>query len=151
MSLRFGPNLLRRHWFTVLWVFIGLVSLFDGFLVVRFRDVIPEVEQNPIGAFLLDLDHGGPGLFLRTKAAGTLLVLSALIGLYRYRRCWAAPVTGTLACFQCALLVYLTSGTPTKMEKLFQAEQSWLYPCYADMRAYRVSHDRSGIEIRSPL
>src|SRR5262245_45689101 len=83
-KMRFGPNLLRRHWITVLWLFIGLVSLFDGFLVVRFRDVILEVEQNPVGALLLDLDHGSPGLFLRTKAAGTLLVLSALIGLYRY-------------------------------------------------------------------
>ena len=147
MSLR----LLRRHWFAILWSFIGIVSLFDGFLVARFSGVIQEVEQNPVGSFLLDLDHGRPGVFLRTKAAGTLLVLTTLVGFYRYRRGWALPITGAIACFQCGLLLYLTSGAPTRAETLFSVEQSWLWPGDADMRPYRVSTDQFGREIRTPF
>jgi hypothetical protein len=128
MSLRSRIVHIRKHWFAVLWTFIGVVSLFDGFLVARFSDVILEVEENPIGSYLLGLDEGSPEVFLRTKAAGTLFVLSALVGLYRYRRCWAFPVTGSLACFQCCLLLYLTSGAPTRSEFLFHDEQSWIYP-----------------------
>jgi hypothetical protein len=119
---------LRKHWFTLLWTFIGMVSLFDSLLVARMADVIAEVEQNPVGSYLLRLGDGDPALFLRTKAAGTVLVLSALVGLYRYRRCWALPVTGSLAGFQCWLLLYLTSGAPTKVESLFYSEPAWLYP-----------------------
>ena len=123
------------------------MSFFDGFLVARFSGVIQEVEQNPVGSFLLELNHGKPGIFLRTKAAGTLLVLSTLVGLYRYRRGWALPVTGAVACFQFGLLLYLTSGAPTKAETLFSTEQSWLWPDYANMRPYRDSSDQFGSEI----
>jgi hypothetical protein len=131
MSFRRGMFTLKKHWFALLWTFIGSVSLFDGFLVARLANVIAEVEENPVGSYLLKLDDGDPELFLRTKAAGTLVVLSALVGLYRYRRCWAVPVTGSLASFQCGLLLYLTSGAPTKCESHFHAEYPWICPYFA--------------------
>ena len=151
MGLRRTTSFLGRHWFAVLWTFIGFVSLFDSFLIVRFSDVIIDVEENPVGAYLLTLSNGSPWIFVRTKAAGTLLVLSALVGLYRYRRGWAFPVTGSVACFQCCLLLYLTSGAPTKMESLCHTNRSWIYPYCAEARPESMFDVRSEIASRAPL
>jgi hypothetical protein len=148
MSFRRGLSSLGNHWFTLLWTFIGFVSLFDGFLVARTSDVIVEVEENPVGSYLLSLGDGNPELFLRTKAAGTVLVLSTLAGLYRYRRCWAFPVTGSLAGFQCWLLLHLTSGASTKVESLFYSEPSWLYP-YCSFRDSTASSSRLNVSSTS--
>lgn len=151
MTLPCGTQFLRKHWFPVLWSFIGFVSLFDCLMVVQFSDVILEVEENPVGSYLLALDNGNPWLFLRTKAAGTVLVLCLLVALYRHRRCWAVPVTGSVAIFQCGLLLYLTSGMPTQLETLTNTEHAWLYPRVGIARSYRSSENRLAIGIGMPL
>lgn len=97
-----------RPWaFPALLLFIGLVSCYDGYLVVRTGDLILDLEKNPIGVYLIEHNGGDPALFLIAKAAGTLLVVSVLGFLNRYFQRLAVPVTYSLAAFQSGLLCFL--------------------------------------------
>jgi hypothetical protein len=87
--------------------FIGGVSAYDGYLVVRTGPIIREFEKNPIGLYLIDCDDGDADLFLRVKAAGTLLTLTALSVLNRHSRRLASPVALALVVFQGGLLLFL--------------------------------------------
>ena len=94
--------------FAVLWFFIALVAVHDGYLVVICSDVIRSAEQNPLGRFLIELDQGDVWLFLTVKAAGTAAVCTVLLTLYHYSRRLALAVCGPLASFQLSLLLYLS-------------------------------------------
>jgi hypothetical protein len=74
---------------------------------VRTGEAIREFEKNPIGIYLIDCDDGDPGVFLRVKAAGTLLALTALSVLQRHSKRLASPVALALAVFQGGLLLFL--------------------------------------------
>ena len=102
----------RRLWFPALWSFIGLVSALDSYLLVRFRELLPDLEENPVGQYLIGLQGGQVGVFLRTKLAGTVAVLSVLAALYVYRHRWAMPIVGSVAAFQMGLLLYMTFSVP---------------------------------------
>ena len=107
---------MRRHkglLFLGLCTFIGLVSLYDGYLVEQYREIIVHMEENPFGAYLLRLADGETSLFLRVKAAGTVVVLGVLAFLYLKVRRWAFPVAHSVAAFQFTLLLYLTLSLPT--------------------------------------
>lgn len=95
-------------WFVFTWMFVGLVSVYDAYLVVKFHRVILHVEQNPICRFLIELDVQQLSWFLLAKGAGTLLVLATLVGLYYLRPRWAYPIAFSLGAFQLGLLFYLT-------------------------------------------
>jgi hypothetical protein len=88
-------------------LFVGAVSVYDGYLVIRTGDEIVEYEKNPVGLFLLKCDHGNPTLFLMAKAAGTCVVLGALTALYRRSQRIALPVASAIMLFQAGLLVFL--------------------------------------------
>ena len=92
--------------------FIGGVSAYDGYLVVRTGPMIRDFEQNPLGVYLLDCDNGDPSLFLRFKAAGTLLSLTGLSVLQSRSRRLAGPVAAGMAAFQFGLLLYLEIPFP---------------------------------------
>jgi hypothetical protein len=93
--------------FFVMWIFVGLVSIYDAWLVVKYWDSILELERNPICHYLIRLGNGDSAIFVRAKLSGTIAVLSVLAALYRNNRRLALPVTCALSCFQLALLVYL--------------------------------------------
>jgi hypothetical protein len=96
--------------FTAILCFVGGVSLYDGYLVIRTGDEICEYEKNPAGLWLLNCDHGNPTLFLGAKAVGTLLVLATMTALYRRSQRLALPVAYALCLFQAGLLVFLERG-----------------------------------------
>src|SRR6185437_2869852 len=104
--------IIRRGWFPALWLFIGAVSAMDCYLVFRFRDLMWELEENPIGQYLIGLDNGNVFVFILTKAAGTVVVMCVLAGLYVYRRRWSFPITGSIAAFQFTLIIYVALSTP---------------------------------------
>lgn len=107
---------MRRHkglLFLALCTFIGLVSVYDGYLVERYSEIIIHMEENPVGSYLLHMAHGDTSLFLRVKAAGTVVVLGALAFLYLRVQRWAFPVAHSVAAFQFTLLLYLTFSLPT--------------------------------------
>lgn len=88
-------------------IFVAAVSFYDGYLVVRTGDMIVEFEKNPVGLFLIEYNHSDPSLFLQLKAAGTVLVISAVVGLHRQSPRIAIPVCGALVAFQAGLMFCL--------------------------------------------
>jgi len=104
--------LFRRGWFAALWLFIGAVSAIDTYLIFRFRDLMWRLEENPVGRYLIELDEGNVTVFILTKIAGTVVVMSVLAGLHVYRRRMSFPVTASVAAFQLRLLVYVALSAP---------------------------------------
>jgi hypothetical protein len=88
-------------------LFVGAVSVYDGYLVIRTGDDIGLFEKNPVGLFLIEHNHGNPSVFLMAKAVGTVIVLAALALLYRRSPRIAYPVASALMLFQAGLLVFL--------------------------------------------
>jgi hypothetical protein len=102
-----------RGWapfFTSALLFVGGVSFYDGYLVVRTGDMIQDFEKNPVGLYLIKIDNGNPSVFLRVKAAGTILVLVGLSLLHRRSKRLASPIAFALFAFQTGLLIFLEGG-----------------------------------------
>ena len=77
-------------------------------LIVANHQVIGEMEQNPVGRWLLSLQDGHVWLFVFVKLASTALVCTLLLTLWeRWWRGGLAAAVG-VASFQSALLGYLT-------------------------------------------
>jgi hypothetical protein len=88
-------------------LFVASVSVYDGYLVVRTGSLIREYELNPVGQYLIKCDDGDIDIFLRVKAAGTLVSLAGLCLLHRHSRRLAGPVEFALVVFQGGLLLFL--------------------------------------------
>jgi hypothetical protein len=97
----------RAPLFTTALIFVGAVSVYDSYLVVRTGDMIEDFEKNPVGLYLIKIDNGNTSVFLRVKAAGTILALSALSYLHRRSSRLASPIAFGLFAFQTGLLVFL--------------------------------------------
>lgn len=97
-----------RHWFLILCGLILIVSLYDTFLIVKFHVSIKNMEENPIGRWLIQTANGNVEPFVRAKLAGTLIVMTVLYQIHRYSERLSKPVTASLATFQSGLLAYLT-------------------------------------------
>lgn len=108
---------LRRVWsrlvgdrvFGLMWVFVGLVAVYDTCLLIRHRLVILEQELNPIAVMLIRINGGDVSLLVVAKAIGTLVVLSTLIAMHGVDRIRANRVSFGIALFQFALLLMLTA------------------------------------------
>src|SRR5262245_29434386 len=57
---RMSIRVLRRvsPLFIALWLFVIFVSVFDGYLAIRFRDDLHKYELNPLGRMLIQLNGG---------------------------------------------------------------------------------------------
>jgi hypothetical protein len=89
-------------------LFVAAVSVHDAALVVVNHEVIADVEQNPMGQWLLDVQDGGVWLFVLLKLAGTALVCAVVVTLYQRHTQYGMVTAGGLVVFQAALLGYLT-------------------------------------------
>lgn len=103
----FIPSFVMSILFPSLWMFIGAVSSWDAYLVVKYRKYIRDLEENPIGNLLLDLDGGETSLFIGAKFLGTVLVLGVLMVVYQYSRRFGYVLTTAIAGFQLGLLCYI--------------------------------------------
>src|SRR5579859_1540668 len=103
-SIRITPAALV---FAAALAFVGVVSVYDGYLVIRTGADIREFEKNPVGLFLIEQNHNDPTLFLIAKAAGTSVVLAVLTVLYRRSQRIALPVASAIMLFQAGLLIFL--------------------------------------------
>lgn len=104
---------LRQYWFPLALFVIAFVSLYDTYLIVEYKEVIHHTEQNPVGLYLIEMGSGGIDVFVRTKLAGTLVVLCVLCFLWKIRSRIVVPVTTSVASWQTGLFVYLTSVDTT--------------------------------------
>jgi len=102
-----GQSSICTVMFTTVLIFVAGVSAYDGYLVVRTGGMIRDFEKNPIGRYLIDRNDGDPALFLRVKAAGTIVALTALAALRKRSRRLAYPVAVGLVFFQSGLLIFL--------------------------------------------
>jgi hypothetical protein len=93
--------------FACILVFVGAVSVYDGYLVIRTGSDIRYFEKNPIGLCLIEYNHGNPDLFLAVKGAGTTIALAVMVALYRRSQRLALPVAYALLLFQTGLLIFL--------------------------------------------
>lgn len=96
--------------FPLLWVFIGLVSAYDVFLVLRYAESIWYLEMNPIGRVLLNLSEGKPTLLIAGKFLGTNIALGLLILVRHFSKRYGELVISAVAGFQLILLAYLLLG-----------------------------------------
>lgn len=93
--------------FHLLWLFIGLVSAFDAYLVLKYQDLIYYLECNPVGRFLMEIDPARPALFVGAKFLGTIVVLYLLQGIYNSNQRVGRLLAGSIAAFQFLLLGWL--------------------------------------------
>ena len=107
-----GDSWASQLLFAMTWVFIGAVSCFDAYLIVKFKDTLPLMELNPVGRLLLEWDGGEPSLFVAAKFLGTILVLGILFALRQKNRRMAGVTAGSVAVFQFGLLMFLTVSLP---------------------------------------
>ncbi|MGN6547746.1 MAG: hypothetical protein ACTHK7_22040 [Aureliella sp.] len=99
---------LRQIFFGLCCLIIALVSVHDAALIVLNYQVIAEVEMNPLGRWLLELQGGEVWLFVLVKLAGTAFVWAVLVEVYRRRQRYGLIAAGALTGFQLGLLCYLT-------------------------------------------
>ena len=93
--------------FIALWLFVIFVSVFDGYLALRFRHELHRTELNPVGRMLISLNGGQVWLLLAAKFAGTVAAATLVLLIYgRWPRIGLIIAT-IIACLQLCLLVYL--------------------------------------------
>jgi hypothetical protein len=85
---------------------IGLVSVFDTYLSVIYSPHLRQLEQNPLGQYLLDT--GGLTLFVEVKSVCTLIVVSLSFWLMKTK--YKLAIVGVLI-FQILLFLYLNFYT----------------------------------------
>ncbi len=94
------------RWFWMLWGFIGIVSVFDAWLVLVNQSEMLLVEENLLCYTLIKLDPQGLSYFLPAKGAGTLLVLTILRAIYARMQRHGMAIIGGVAMYQFGLLFY---------------------------------------------
>jgi hypothetical protein len=114
---------------------IGLVSVFDTYLLIIYSPYLRQFEQNPLGQYLLDV--GGLTLFVEAKALATLLVVGLSFYLLKTRWRWA--IYGVLV-FQISLFVYLNFYTFSGFDF------DWSRSPLLDLLDYHFNPDRFPIE-----
>ena len=86
------------------------VSAIDTYWLSKARAYIQEVEQNPLGQYLISLDGGDVSLFILCKFLGTYVAVAAIYYMNRTRPNRALFVAASLAIAQLFLLAYLYYG-----------------------------------------
>lgn len=89
-------------------LFVAAVSVHDAMLVILNANVIGEVERNPVGRWLIEMQGGEVWLFVLSKLVGTAIVCAVLVTLYEFRAHLALAASSGVAAFQAGLLWYLT-------------------------------------------
>lgn len=101
---------LQQAVFPICCIVILSVSVHDTLLIITNHEVIGQVEQNPVGVWLLDLQDGSIWLFVAVKLIATSLVVAIIVSIRRKHRKLGTVVACALAVFQIVLLIYLSIG-----------------------------------------
>lgn len=88
---------------------IALISVHDAILLIVNHNVIRQVEQNPVGRWLLDMGQGEVWLFVGVKLFSTSVVVTALIAIREWNQRKANHVLAGVLIFQLGLLWYLSA------------------------------------------
>jgi hypothetical protein len=100
---------MQRFFFYTLWLFIAVVSAYDGYLNLRYP-VTVENEENPIAQCILRATGNDAPLLISLKFLGTSVCLAFLLSCYVRKKQLAWVITSSLVVVQGAVLIYLTDG-----------------------------------------
>jgi hypothetical protein len=111
-----------KYYYGIMWLAIGIISSVDVYWSIVNQDMMMELEENPIGRYLIEKDDGSIALFMCIKVAGTIIALGVLVVLYHWKRKYAWPIIIVLTIAQFWLLNYLGSAheyrTASERERL---------------------------------
>jgi hypothetical protein len=93
--------------FVALWLFVIFVSVFDGYLALRYRHELHKTELNPYGRWLIHLNGGQVWLLLAAKFAGTVAAATIVLLIYGRWPRMGLIIAVVVACLQLCLLVFL--------------------------------------------
>ena len=108
-----------KYYYAVMWLAIGIISSIDIYWAIVNQDMIMELEENPIGRYLIEKDDGSVALFMCIKVTGTVIALGSLVVLYHWKKKYAWPIIIALTIAQFWLLNYLGSvnGSQATLEQ----------------------------------
>ncbi len=95
---------------------VAAVAIYDMILTIQYWRSLKQMEANPVGRWLMNLDHIADGrmpnltLFITLKSIGTLFVLATILTLVLRRSRIGHPVAVGVSSFQLGLAAYLTYG-----------------------------------------
>ena len=104
---------LRPRWMTerrivhLCGIIIVIVAAIDTYWLSKNRSFIIDVEQNPIGQYLISLDDGDVSVFILCKIIGTYTVICMLYTILYHSPKHAIGIAIMLALAQLILLYYL--------------------------------------------
>lgn len=96
---------------------VASVAIYDMLLTIRYCRSLKQLEENPIGRWLMNLDHihedSMPNLtlFISAKLIGTIAVLATIYILIMRSSRLGHPVAAGVSSFQLGLAAYLTFVT----------------------------------------
>ena len=93
-----------KYYYAVMWMAIGIISSVDIYWAIANQDMMMELEENPIGRYLIGVDDGSIALFMSVKVAGTIIALGSLVFLYHWKQKYAWPIIITITLAQFFLL-----------------------------------------------
>ena len=99
-----------KYYYSVMWLAIGIISSIDIYWSITNQHMLMEMEENPVGRYLIHREDGSIALFMSIKVAGTILALGILVSLYHWKKKYAWPTIITLTVAQFLLLSYLNDG-----------------------------------------
>ena len=100
---------IKDVFFEFLCLIIVAVSTVDFYYLGKTRCVIMELEQNPVGRYLIELDKGDISIFMAAKFFGTIVALYLLFKLKNLGLKHIFLITSIVALAQIILLIYLLS------------------------------------------
>ncbi len=95
-------------------IVVASVAVYDISLTIRYWQSLKQMEENPIGRWLMNLDRIEEGsmpnlsLFLAMKSIGTIIVLLTIYTMVTRSSRLGHPVAAGVSCFQLVLAFYLT-------------------------------------------
>ena len=95
----------RYRLFQMLWGFIALVSVIDGYLVLEYREDLREL--NPYGRILITLNDGDVWYLLGVKFVGTVIAATLLEIIYDNHARLGTISAIAVAGLQLCLLLFL--------------------------------------------
>ena len=88
-------------------IIIVVVASIDTYWLSKNSDFIIQVEQNPLGQYLIELDQGDVSLFIFCKFIGTYISIAILYFLWPYHPKKVNLISIAVATLQLLLLFYL--------------------------------------------
>ena len=76
------PKEYYKYYFALLWLSIGLISSVDLYWCIKNQHIIAQIEENPIGRYLIELDQGDVALFMGISG----------VAIYKIGRFFSPPI-----------------------------------------------------------